>query len=277
MFNPYKYIQAFSIDIVLGGVIGAMFIAKYLGVSLDFFMITELALIIWLIYTFDHLTDSGSGLYDLVTFRHKVHKRFAVSIWGIWSFTLVVAFSLLFKIPMTTLMGGSILAFFVILYFISLKLLEGISIYHKEISAAIIYVTGIFVGPVSIYQESIGLDLWMLFVEFILLALINLLIFSMFEQSVDMKSGFQSLVKSIGSENVLIITISLLVIVILLSLTSMIIDGSISHILEAQLIMIVMASAFTMIFINRRRLIINERYRMYGDAVFFIPVLFIFL
>ncbi|NND15102.1 MAG: hypothetical protein HKN89_02110, partial [Eudoraea sp.] len=75
MLGAYKYIQAFSIDIALGGVLGALFIARYLGVELDYLVVIELFITVWLIYTFDHLVDSGSGRYDLVAYRHKIHGR----------------------------------------------------------------------------------------------------------------------------------------------------------------------------------------------------------
>ncbi len=57
----YKYlliIQALSLDVSVGGVIGAWFIATYLGITPDVFIYLIFGTTIWLIYTFDHLMDA---------------------------------------------------------------------------------------------------------------------------------------------------------------------------------------------------------------------------
>jgi hypothetical protein len=275
MFSAYKYIQAFSIDIALGGVIGALFVAKYLGIELDYLIIIELFLTIWLIYTFDHLIDSGSGRYELVAYRHKIHAKLSTTIWGVWSFALIVALSLLFKIPTATLMAGSILGVFVVMYFFSLKLLEEGNLYHKEFSAALLYAAGIFIGPFSVFKGTLSVDIWILFIEFALLAAVNLLVFSMYEQLANEKSGFQSLLKALGSDKIRIISWTLIVIVMLLSIGSIFWFGDNSQILKAQLIILIMAIFLLLVFINQGTLVRHERYRMIGDAIFFVPALFI--
>jgi len=275
MLSAYKYIQAFSIDIALGGVIGALFVAKYLGVELGYLVVIELFVTIWLIYTFDHLIDSGSGRYELVAYRHKIHGKLSTSIWGVWSFALIVALSLLFKIPSATLMAGSILGVFVVMYFFSLKLLEEGNLYHKEFSAAFLYTIGIFIGPVSIFQGALSNDIWILFIEYVLLASVNLLVFSMYEQLANEKSGFQSLLKTLGAEKIRIISWTLIAIVILLSVVSIIWFWESSDILKAQLIILLMAICLLLVFINKGTLIRHERYRMVGDAIFFLPILYI--
>lgn len=275
MFSAYKYIQAFSIDIALGGIIGALFVAKYLGVQLDYLVVIELFIVIWLIYTFDHLIDSGSDRYELVAFRHKVHRKFSTTIWGIWSFTLVVGLSVLFKIPSITLLAGSIIAVFVVMYFFSLKLLEDGNLYHKEFSAAIIYAAGIFIGPVSIFKGDPSSDIWILFIEYALLATVNLLVFSIYEQLANEKSGFQSLLKAVGSKKVRVLSLVLVVFVVILSGASFIFFWESPQILKAQFIILLMAIFLILLIVNKNALIINERYRVVGDAIFFIPVLYI--
>jgi 4-hydroxybenzoate polyprenyltransferase len=194
--------------------------------------------------------------------------------WGIWSFTLVVGLSLLFKIPSPTLVAGSILALFVAMYFFSLKLLEDGEIYHKEFSAAIIYSTGIFIGPVSIYNGDLSSDIWILFIEYALLAAINLLLFSMYEQLTNEKSGFQSLLKTVGSKKVGAISLILLSAVVILSMAFSILFWESPQILKAQLIILFMAICLILVIVNKNTLIINDRYRTVGDAIFYIPILY---
>ena len=277
MTSVYKYVQAFSVDIAIGGVIGALFVSKFLGIEPQLFVITELAIVIWLIYTFDHLVDAGSSRYKLVTFRHKVHQRNSTVIWGLWSFALIAAFSLLFKVPSKTVLAGSILSVLVILYFISLKVLEDSKIYHKEISASLIYTVGIFIGPLSLFGGKLEIAFWILFIQFFLLALVNLLVFSIYELGIDKESGFQSLVKTIGIEKIRILTVVLLAMVYTVSLFVIILLNNNPHIVKAQLVLLIMAAVLTTVLLNRRTLSINERYRMVGDAVFFIPALYFLL
>ena len=275
MYNPYRYLQAFSIDISIGSVIGALFVAKYIGVTLDFFVLVELFLAVWLIYTFDHLVDSGSGDLELVTFRHKLHRRLSTSIWGVWSFTLVVLLTLLFKIPNKTLIAGGILGLFVVIYFVLLKFPEDRKIYHKELSAAVIYATGIFLGPLTIYQGYYTLDLWILYSEFLVLALANLLMFSVFEEAIDQRSGFHSLVKSIGILKTKYIVNVLVILLILASSMGMLFYRNEPQIFGAQLTILVMVLVLALIIANRKSLIINQRFRIIADAIFFLPILYI--
>jgi len=273
----YKYFQAYSLDVVLGGVIGALFVARYMGVQLDFFLVAELILTIWLIYTFDHLIDSGSGFYDVITFRHKLHKKYSVTIWGVWGFALVVAFSLLFKIPKVSLWMGMVLVFFVVLYFISLKLLEDGKIYHKEITAAVVYATGIFLAPVSLYHGVWSLDIWVLFLEFVLLAFVNLLIFSLYEREEDQISGFHSLVKAIGESKARTFSQVILVGLLAGSMIFALFNRVQNSIFVSQLIIFAMSMMLILILVLPKFFERKDRYRTTGDLVFFTPAIFLFI
>ena len=173
-------IQAFSLDVSFGGVIGAWFIASYLGITLDVFVYLIFGSTIWIIYTFDHLMDVRALVEMPLTFRHQIHWKHATTIWGVWSFVFIMILSVLYKMPAITLIAGAILAFLVLIYFISLKLLRGIPVYHKEAIASLVYTTGVFIAPLSNYNSNIGLDIYILFIEFLLLALSNMFIFSIF-------------------------------------------------------------------------------------------------
>ena len=110
-----------------------------------------------------------------------------------------------------------------------------------------------------------------------LLALVNLLVFSIYELGIDKESGFQSLVKTIGIEKIRILTVVLLAMVYTVSLFVIILLNNNPHIVKAQLVLLIMAAVLTTVLLNRRTLSINERYRMVGDAVFFIPALYFLL
>jgi 4-hydroxybenzoate polyprenyltransferase len=188
---------------------------------------------------------------------------------------LIIIISLLYKIPDITLIAGAILAFLVLVYFISLKLLEGSHVYHKEVIASLVYTTGVFIAPVSNYDGNIGLDLYILFIEFFLLALSNMLIFSIFESDVDKHEGFHSLVISYGESRVKAIVWLSISMVYVIGFA-----GIITHIQPVfwatQVIMILMNTILVIIFSNKKYFIIHSRFRIAGDAIFFLPLIYLF-
>ncbi len=276
MKDFYKYlsiIQALSIDVSLGGVIGAWFIATYLGIHLDFMVYLILGVSVWLIYAFDHLMDVRM-MFDLpATYRHRIHWENSTNLWGIWSLALIIVLSLLYKLPPVMLVAGTILAFVVLLYFISLKLLEKIPVFHKELVGSIIYTTGIFIPPVSSYHGSIGPDLYILYFQFLMIALSNLLLFSMYDSKVDEQEGFHSLVITIGENKVRKITWISLGMVFLSGIAGiLLLDTSLW---STQVILFLMDIVLLIILMNKSYFIVYSRFRIVGDSIFFLPLIYI--
>jgi hypothetical protein len=271
-----KYFGALSLDVTFGGIIGSLFISAYLGVSVDFKTYIVLGLTIWLIYTLDHLIDTHNASEPPITFRHRFHWKNSIFLWGIWSFLLIMALSMLFKLPQNTLYYGAIVAGSVIIYFVSLKLFGGKQVYHKEFAAAIIYTAGVFIPSISLIDFPIGLDIWILFVEMFSLALINLLIFSLFERAVDKHEGYHSLVGTLDQKNVKGIIWGLVFAVLGLSSFSPFILDSTQFILS-QFIIFMMNATLAFIMLKSDFFIINTRYRILGDAVFGFPAFYMII
>jgi len=270
-----KLFQALSFDVALGGAIGTLFVSKFLGVNISIFTLLELTVCIWLIYTLDHLLDAGTKYSEPVTFRHRYHWKNLTSIWSIWSFLLIAAFSFLFRLPKMTLVYGTILAFIVCVYFISIKLLKGDLVYHKEFIAAVVYSAGIFIGPMSIYSESVTWDIWALFIEYTSLAFLNLILFSIYEKHIDKVEEFHSLVISMGQRNVIIIARFLFLLIFSTSIIMIALDPHNISMIRSQVIIITMNFILLLILIMRNFFKKNQRYRALADAVFFVPVLFL--
>jgi len=270
-----KLFQALSFDVALGGAIGTLFVSKYVGVDISIFTLLELTVCIWLIYTLDHLLDAGIKNTEPVTFRHRYHWKNSTIIWSIWSFLLIAAFSFLFLLPKMTLVYGSIVALIVCVYFISIRLLKGDLVYHKEFIVAVVYSTGIFVGPMSIYSEFVTWDIWALFIEYTALALINLILFSIYEKHIDSVERFHSLVISMGQRKVIIIVWILLLLIFSTSIILISLDPRNISMVRSQVIIITMNFILLLILIMRNFFEKNQRYRTIADAVFFVPVLFL--
>lgn len=272
----FQYFQALSLDVSLGGVIGCMFVSSYLGIHVDPKTYLVLAITIWLIYTLDHLMDIQNTIDPPITFRHRFHWNNATTMWGVWSFLLIVVFSIIYKLPPATLFAGFVVSVFVLLYFLSLKILKNKNIYYKEVFAALIYTVGIFLPSVSLNHEDMGLDIWLLFVEMFSLAYINLLIFSIFERMIDKQEGYHSLVKTLGVESVRGITWGLILAVGVISLAGLyLIDNQ--FFVYSQFLILGMDICFTLIMFRRDFFIKRTRYRIFGDAVFFLPIIYLIM
>ena len=73
----WQYVNILSIDVSLGAVVGCAFFARILGISLLPHAMISLGLIVWVIYTVDHLVDAYHSQALPATERHRFHKRHA--------------------------------------------------------------------------------------------------------------------------------------------------------------------------------------------------------
>jgi len=274
--NLFKYFQALSLDIALGGVVGSMFISSYLGVQVDIMTYAILGLSIWLIYTLDHLLDTQNVVQTPITFRHQFHWNNYTTLWGIWSFCLIMVLSMLYKLPTPTLIAGVIAGAFVVGYFVSIKFLLTGKVYHKEITAAVIYSLGLFIPSISIMDKPVGLDVWLLFVELFAVALTNLLIFSIFERSIDKEEGFHSLVIAMNVKSVKSITWGMIAAVYTIIIVGLVMIPTEKYIIT-QLIIGVMNTCLALILYKGDLFVINTRYRSFADAVFIFPGVYLLI
>jgi len=146
--------------------------------------------------------------------------------------------------------------------------------YHKEIVAAVAYAAGIFVGPLSMYEGEISWDIWALFLEYAGLALVNLFIFSLFEKEIDTQEEFQSIVLSLGYHKVLIITKILGVTILLTSALCIFLNSQNIDIVKSQFLIGCMDAVLLLIIFRKDLFSENECYRIMGDSIFLIPVLY---
>ena len=92
----YKHIRLYSLDIVVGACICALFAAKFLQVDLPWTAVATLGIAAWLINTIDHLIDAKKVKRPASIERHRIHQE---RYHEIITFSLVVAvlgFALLF-------------------------------------------------------------------------------------------------------------------------------------------------------------------------------------
>ncbi|MEN7548949.1 hypothetical protein AAG747_13585 [Rapidithrix thailandica] len=272
----YKYIRVLSLDIVVGACVGALFVASLVKVNLPWLLLADLALSVWLIYTFDHLLDARKITHLPSTFRHAFHQRHANALSLTWLFLAGFGICSLFLLPIQTLQYGLILLALVALYFLFLKLVGHLPTVFKELAIALIYTAGIFLGPLSLTQQPWSWYWLILFLEYAALAYINLAEFSIFELKIDTQDEHGSIARKIGEQKTLrmIRVIAAGMGGLMLAAVLLFYDHTTLFFATQLLFLLMLGSLLAivqwpMIFVKK------ERYRIWGDLVFLYPLVFL--
>ncbi len=265
-----KSLNHLSLDVVLGAVISSSFLTLILGLSINIMTLAVLALVVWAIYTFDHLLDSKIGNPDQMTERHLFHKKHFKTLSLCLLVDLITIFVLLFFLPYKTIIIGAGLGLSVLIYFLTIHLLHWKKIYHKELMVGIVYSSGLLIAPLSeadIVVLNVGnaVKLGPMF----LLVIINLLLFSLKDYDYDAASGFPSTVQAIGiTKSSKLVNIIGILLIINLGLLYIYSFFSIAMTYTFMFIMLVVIAKF-----NRSKFIVNN-YRLIGDGIFLIPIIY---
>jgi len=146
----------------------------------------------------------------------------------------------------------------------------------KEFMGGLIYTVGIFIAPVTAVNYQFDVDIILLFTEFLIIAWMNLFLFSLMEIDVDILDGHQSIARKWGKKRVTTLINYMFLGFIILILPSLTF-GMNQDFLIYQLLLTVMGSTLYLIFLKRKYLRIGERYRIIGDAVFILPIILLIL
>lgn len=189
----WKYINVLSLDIALGAVVGCAFFAQVFGVSLLPHAYVSLGLIVWMIYTVDHLVDARRSA-EPSTQRHRFHKEHSrVLTLAVMVVAVIVAFEA-FYVRKPVLIAGFAVAMLVMGYL----MLQARLMYLKEATGTILYTAGIVAAPWSLMDRSITLPEVGLVVLYGMTAFINLLLFSWFDRKTDTMDGHISFATTFG-------------------------------------------------------------------------------
>ena len=257
----YRALHYLSIDIVLGAAILLHFFSKPFEIPIPWSVYTLLASSIWLIYTIDHLRDSISSQYSARA-RYVFHSKNKDSLKiAIVSVVVLSAISLFF-LPQSILISGGILSFFCLTYIFFQPKLAGVGL--KELYVALIYSLGIMLAPVSLKGEFHAY----LFAILLILAFLNLTMFSWFDHGDDSKDSFKSIATVLGVEQ----TQKLIV---LMSAVGLAIGFSgLQYSFLFSIYFIVVLFVYIFIALNPIWARKEGRYRTIGDGVFLLPILF---
>jgi hypothetical protein len=270
--RSYSLIQILSLDVVIGAIISSLFIAKLFDVVVTINMMIGLGIAIWLTYTVDHLLDGHFAADQPKNERHAFHKVYKKKLIALSSIVFLFGLLNLAYLPWVTIKMGLALILIVPLYFASLHTLKIKKTWHKELVVALVYTVGVFVPPISLIAELDTLQ-WIVLLQFFLLALTNLFLFPLFEYEMDSADQLQSIVTIKGMTYVSKLTLGLI------TINTLFIGYAYWSGLALNVTLIFLAMNAVLFALWRWPSSFQGKalYRLCGDGIFFIPLIYFWL
>jgi hypothetical protein len=272
----YASFRILSLDVVLGGLASGTMVANILDVKMPTHWYWILPLSIWVMYTADHLLDARRLQDQAHTPRHLFHHRYFKPIFVLWSLGLAVCLSVVpFLIGRELFYFGFFMGFMVLGHLLLVKLIGSRTsrLFHKELGVALIYTFGVWGGPMVLTAAPLGLVHWVCLGQFLLLALVNLLLFSMFEAEIDEMDGHTSFVRAIGREGARNWIWGMALLIVLLAACLLLDREPPILLVWVQLIFVLMLLGLLLIMLKPALFCKREAYRSLGDGVFLLPAL----
>ncbi len=260
----YRFLNLVSVDVACGAVASAIFFARLYQVDPRPAGLLALGVSVWIIYSADHLMDAYSVGGKASTKRHRFHQQHFRSVTILLIFVGVINAILLLYIRRPVLIGGIVLASFVLPYLILHRYLHP----FKELLVSLLYSAGVLLLAISLHTHPVSLTVNLLVVTFVITALINLMMFSWFECDQDQMDKRVSVVTWLGKQNTKYVIWGLYMIQLIVFL-EVLRDGT----YQMELLSIVSMNVILLIiFVNYRRFGSADRYRLVGDSVFLLPL-----
>lgn len=253
--------------------------AAYLEQPMRWAWYVLLPLAVWTIYTSDHLLDAWRLGDRASTDRHRFHVRhfkllaLLTGISALACLVLAVVFLRLQGILFGFAMGG-----FVVLHLLIVRLVgERTSpLLIKEFGVAFVYAAGIWGLPLINSGEWRHLSGILPFVQFLLLALVNLMEFSLFEIETDAKDGHTSFVRALGRQRSVNLIWLMLGMVAALGIAILMLSNPL-RVVGLEVILGLMAAILAALLLRKTWFSESERYRIWGDAAFLMPFAYLIL
>ena len=261
----YQYISILSLDVVAGSLASALFFGELFGSTISADVLAAMGLTVWIIYTTDHLRDAWSIKKPASTDRHRFHQRHFKLISILLIATVTIDTVIVFFLPPEVLGYGVVLGAVVCLYLVLQRYLR----FLKEVFVACLYTAGVILPSLSTAPHVISSIHYVVVAKFAITALMNLLLFSLFDLQVDRSEQQHSFVTWFGARPTRRS-------IVLLGLVNICSGVWLWH-MDAALagIFISMNLLLLSILVFRNSLIQNNYYRMLGDAAFLIPAVYL--
>lgn len=276
--KAYGLLRILSLDVAIGSLGAGWMASKVLEQHMHWAWYVCLPLAVWLIYTLDHLMDArrvGAGAH---TERHLFHYHYFWPLMGIWLVLAPVCLAVaLAFLPVEGVYFGLAMSGLVAGHLLLVKLIGDTTApwLMKELGVGLIYAVGIWGLPMVLKGDALEGRHFLYLLQFWLLAMANLLEFSIFEYRIDELDGHTSFVRAIGPEKAERTVWAFLTLSVLIGISLMLLNAG--QFWQIQAVFGTMALLLGWIIADRKRFSIRERYRLWGDAAFLLPYLFLFL
>ncbi len=261
----YRLINILSLDVAFGAAISSYFFSRIFNVSTDIPALLCLGLTVWLIYTVDHLIDAKLIKGVASSWRHQYHQRnFKVILYFLIA-AIFLIIALLFFIQPEVFYWGLYLSALVIIYLMLQRKLGPL----KEVLGALLYTGGVIIPVVAISDQMVNTLVSLPTMLFFNTALINLILFSWFDLDHDAMDKQPSIATILGGAT----TRKLLGLLFMAQFCLILYTYFNGHYNSNLLVFALMFVILFSVFIKSRWFGSADKYRIAGDAVFFIPLL----
>jgi hypothetical protein len=264
--------RALSLDVVSGAIACGWMAQIHTESSLPLAWLVILGFSVWAVYTADHLLDAMKLGINAAMYRHRFHAIHIVPLGVACFISASIALSLAlivmdFKVVlMGFLTGGVAMLHFGAIWWAAKR---NILWPFKELGVASIYTIGVWGPPILMCTKAIP---WLLIIGFGGIGLTNLIAFSYHENEADTSGGQPSLSRFLGERRACWVGLACcLFSLVLVSLSFK------ANQMDVLLITIVisMGSCQAVLFFLPRKWTQSEAYRIWGDAAFSLPWIYV--
>ncbi|MEM7037991.1 MAG: hypothetical protein AAF570_13490 [Bacteroidota bacterium] len=263
-------------DVVAGAVGGGYMFARLFRQDMPWAFYVVLGASVWLMYTVDHLLDAQRLQEKASTARHFFHYQYGTAIKAICVVlaiaTPVLAFTQLSETAVYFGIGMGLLS---LLHMVIVKYVGDATspFLIKELGVAMVYSFGVAGLPVLESGLIWTPEALVIVGQFLLLALANLIEFSMYEVASDTRDGHTSFVRAIGVQPARNLATALLVIVAGLAVWMILRAPVGSFVIWVEAILLLMTGTLTTVLYLPDWMGKADRYRTFGDGAFLLPLL----
>ena len=262
----YRLINILSIDVAFGAVICALFFAKVAHVQIKPQGLVALGLSVWIIYTLDHLWDAFKVKKEASTYRHRFHQKNFTTIVVLLLLSTVMNVMFILYLRPSILYAGCVLGILVLLYLLLSRFYPVL----KEFLVGLLYAAGVAMPAFALLDYKLPHVLLMLWAQFLCACWMNLLLFSWFDFQRDVTDRRDSLATLFGRPVIQKFVVGIFIISVVIALVLLF-----EKILLPGFILSVMNGMLLLLLIFHRKLIQRERFRLIGDAIFFLPLIYV--
>jgi len=265
----WRTLNILSIDIALGAMAGCAFFAHLFHVSLRYHAYLSLGMIVWVIYTADHLLDVTQNASPPSTDRHRFHLKYRKSLVSALLLAgLLVTFEAFF-IRKPVLITALVVSLFVVLYLVMQRLLR----FFKEAAGAILYTAGVLTAPVALLSRAVSNAEWILVAMFAFTAFINLMLCSLYDVETDLHDNHRSFTTTFGINATRKMINWAFVIVTAIAFASIVIQP---ENWSAAVILLLMNFLLILVYLFDSYFSSMDRHRLAADLAFLVPLLYMF-